>query len=790
MQSNIVFQRNIPFLNSGRVLFLFILASIFSFAGCKKWAETDRGSFVIVKNKGGQTLGYSKQSGIKIITASGFAFKDLNRNGKLDPYEDWRLPAVERARDLASRMSVEQIAGLMLYSSHQAVPSRGRGFMGGTYNGKPFEESGADPADLSDAQNEFLSKDNVRHVLVTSVESPEVAARWNNNMQALTESLGLGIPVNISSDPRHGVIASAEYNAGAGGRISMWPEPLGLAATFHPEIIRQFGHIAALEYRALGITTALSPQIDLATDPRWSRVSGTFGESSKLAADLARAYIDGFQTSYDTNEIADGWGFASVNAMAKHWPGGGTGEGGRDAHFAYGKYAVYPGNNFAEHLVPFTEGAFKLVGKTGSVAAIMPYYTISYGQDTVYHENVGNSYSRFMISDLLRGKYNYQGVVCTDWGITADESPDIANMFLGGRCWGVEKGYTVAQRHYKLIMVGIDQFGGNNRSEPVIEAYKIGVKEHGESFMRKRFEESAVRLLLNMFRTGLFENPYLDPAQSAKIVGNPDFMKAGYEAQLKSVVLLKNKGQILPLRKGMKVFVPERYLPAGQDWFGNPVPERKEYPVNMDIVRKYFEVTGNPAEADAALVFVTNPETGRGYNSEDVKKGGNGYFPISLQYGQYTAVDARNPSIAGGDPLEKFTNRSYRGKTVLARNINDLKTINETSRKMKGRPVIVIVRMSNPMVFAEFEPQTAAILAHFGVQDQAILDIISGNAEPSGLLPMQMPANMKTVEKQNEDVPFDMECYTDSEGNTYDFGFGMNWKGVIKDERTNTYTRK
>jgi len=775
--------------SGGRIIFAIFLSGILLVTGCKKWTETDNGTFILIKNKGGQTLGYSKSSGVKIIVSAGFAFKDLNKNGKLDKYEDWRLPAEERAKDLASKMSVEQIAGLMLYSSHQAVPSRGRGYMGGTYNGKPFEESGADPSDLSDAQIEFLSKDNVRHVLVTSVESPEVAARWNNKMQSMTEGLGLGIPVNISSDPRHGVIASAEYNAGAGGRISMWPEPLGLAATFDPEIVRQFGHIAALEYRALGIATTLSPQIDIATDPRWSRVSGTFGESSKLTADLAKAYIDGFQTSYDTNEISNGWGFASVNAMAKHWPGGGTGEGGRDAHFAFGKYAVYPGNNFAEHLIPFTEGAFKLGEKTGSASAIMPYYTISFEQDTIYHENVGNSYSKYIISDLLRGKYNYKGVICTDWGITADESPEIANMFLGGRCWGVEKGYTVAQRHYRLIMVGIDQFGGNNRSEPVLEAYKMGVEEHGESFMRNRFEESAVRLLLNIFRTGLFENPYLDPANSAKIVGNPDFMKAGYEAQLKSAVLLKNKGQILPLQKGIKVFIPERYLPAGQDWFGNPIPERKEYPVNLNIVRKYFEITDNAEEADAALVFVTNPETGRGYKPEDVKSGGNGYFPISLQYGPYTAVDARNPSIAGGDPLENFTNRTYKGKTVQARNIYDLKMITETSRKMKGKPVIVVVRMTNPMVFSEFEPQVGAILVHFGIQDQAILDIISGNAEPSGLLPMQMPANMKTVEKQNEDVPFDMECYTDSEGNAYDFAFGMNWKGKISDQRTKEYRR-
>ncbi|HPZ75279.1 MAG TPA: glycoside hydrolase family 3 N-terminal domain-containing protein, partial [Candidatus Pacearchaeota archaeon] len=369
-----------------------------------------------VKNENGPTLGYSTSSGVKIIEVDGNYFKDLNKNGKLDDYEDWRLSFEERAKDLASKLSIEQIAGLMLYSSHQAVPAGG--WFGGTYNGKSYQESGAAPWDLSDQQKEFLTKDHLRHVLVTSVESPEVAAKWNNNLQALVESLDFGIPVNISSDPRHGAVADTEYNAGAGGQISMWPNSLGLAATFDPELVKRFGEIASIEYRALGIATALSPQIDLATDPRWSRVNGTFGEDPKLAADMAKAYVDGFQTSSKDKEIINGWGYESVNAMAKHWPGGGTGEGGRDAHYFYGKYAVYPGNNFDMHLIPFVEGAFNLDGGTEKTAAIMPYYTISFNQDAKYKENVGNSYSKYIINDLLRTVYQFDGVICTDWGIT------------------------------------------------------------------------------------------------------------------------------------------------------------------------------------------------------------------------------------------------------------------------------------------------------------------------------------------------------------------------------------
>ncbi|KIL41443.1 beta-glucosidase [Gordoniibacillus kamchatkensis] len=741
-----------------------------------------------VNNPGGPTLGFCEASGVSILQQDGLFFKDLSRDGKLDKYEDWRLSPEERARDLASKMTVEQIAGLMLYSRHQSIPARSRGWFASTYGGKPYEESGAKPWDLTDEQRAFLEKDHLRHVLVTTVESPEVAARWSNKVQAFAEGTGLGIPANNSSDPRHSSDASAEFNAGAGGKISMWPEPLGLAATFDPKVTERFGEIAAKEYRALGITTALSPQIDIATDPRWFRFNGTFGEDPQLSADMARAYVDGFQTSKGESEIAGGWGYDSVNAMVKHWPGGGPGEGGRDAHYACGKYAVYPGNNFDEHLKPFTEGAFQLEGKTGMASAVMPYYTVSVGQDTVNGENVGNSYNSYLIRDLLRTKYGYDGVVCTDWLVTADESAG-KDSFLSGKPWGVE-GLSVAERHYKLLMAGVDQFGGNNEIEPVLEAYRIGVAEHGEAYMRSRFEQSAVRLLKNMFRLGLFENPYLQPEQSAETAGNPAFMKEGFDAQRKSIVLLKNKNQLLPLRQKLTVYIPKRYTPAGKDWFGNPTPEKREYPVSLEIVGKYFRVTDNPDEADFGLVFISSPKSGTGYSQEDADRGGNGYVPLSLQYGTYTADHAREISLAGDSRPDDVLNRSYKGKSVTPENTSDLDAVLTTKQKLKGKPVIVSLLLNNPTVVAEFEAEVDAIVVNFGVQVQAVMEVLTGSAEPSGLLPLQMPAHMKTVEEQFEDVAHDMECHVDTEGNTYDFAFGLNWSGVIEDERTKKYKKE
>jgi beta-glucosidase len=741
-----------------------------------KWQAAAADGYTLVRNENGATLGVGSAP---ILTEQGLAFKDLNRNGVLDPYEDWRLPVEERARDLAARMSVEQIAGLMLYSQHQAIPAVGMGpTRPATYGGKPFPESGAREWDLSDQQKKFLTEDNVRHVLVTKVASPEVAARWNNGLQALAESIGLGIPANNSSDPRNGIDASKEFNMGAGGNISMWPEEIGLAATFDPDIVKRFGEIASREYRALGIATALSPQIDMATDPRWGRFNGTFGEDPKLATDMARAYCDGFQTTQNEREGAAGWGADSVNAMVKHWPGGGSGEGGRDAHFNFGKYAVYPGGNFEEHMKPFTEGAFKLEGGTGRASAVMPYYTISTGQDPVDHDEVGNSYNRHIIGDRLRGEQGYDGVVCTDWGITGDEGPNVETF--SGKCWGVET-LTVAQRHYRILMAGVDQFGGNNDMGPVLEAYRIGVAEHGEAWMRARFEQSAVRLLMNIFRVGLFENPYLEIAKTVETVGNAAFMKEGYEAQRKSVVLVKNRNNTLPLRKGTKVYIPERFTPELRGWFGMVIPARTECPLRLEVAGQFLEVVKTPEEAACALVLARGPMnvmSQGGYDAGDAAAGGNGYVPISLQYRPYTAEYARETSLAGGDPLETFTNRTYRGKSV--------QTLN-TRKAMPGKPVVVVLQLERPAVVREFEAAADAIVVHFGVQDQALLDVICGETEPSGLLPLQLPADMKTVEEQDEDRPHDMACHVDTEGHAYDFGFGLSWQGVIRDERVKRY---
>lgn len=721
--------------------------------------------YVLVQNPDGPVLGMAK---LNIKEADGLAFKNLSGEENLLPYEDWRLTPQERAADLATRLSIEDIAGLMLWSPHQMVPFMpGMPFVG-HYNGGNFIPGTMPPDTLTDEQKAFVTQEKLRNILLVGTESAATSARWNNRLQALAEASPWGIPVCISSDPRHAAGKKGAEFSGTGKEVSRWPEGMGMAATFDPELMHRFAQVIAKEYRALGISQALGPQIDLATEPRWMRLEDTMGADTSMVTAFAKAYCDGLQTTEGTS---DGWGKDSVAAMVKHWPGGGTGEGGRDAHYAYGKFAVYPGERMQEHMKPFTEGAFKLDGPTAKAAAVMPYYTVSWNRDEKYHENVGNSYSRYIIHDLLRQGQRYDGIVCTDWGITNDPSPDVGAF--GSRCFGVEQ-LSKAERHLRIIENGVDMFGGNREKEPIVQAYALGCEKYGEEAMRKRMEQSAVRILTLMIRLGLFENPYLDPEESAKTVGCEEFVREGLDAQRKSVILLKNRNDLLPLKKGTKIYVPGRHVGEHMAFFRVPVAAADIIPLTQKEAQGYFELVDSPEAAEAAVVFVESPLS-ECYLRQDVEQGGNGYLPISLQYRPYTAAAAREHSIAKGDFRENDCDRSYFGKENTPYNARDLENILSARAQMGDKPVFVVLQLHNPCVVSEFEEKVDGIIAHFGVENKVLMEILSGESAPEGRLPLIMPASMETVEKHCEDIFDDLEAYADSCGNRYDYGFGLRY---------------
>ena len=713
------------------------------------------GDIVFVSQTAGPKIGVNRTSGVSVLREGGKCFKDIDKDGKLDDFEDWRLSSEQRAMSLASELTVEQMVGLSLHSTQQQIPYRKNK---PSYSGLSYAESNVDPWTLTDIQKECIVNRHMRHFLIKTVESVEVAVKWNNSAQALAESGSIAIPLNNSSDPRHSLRADPEFTAG-GGNISMWPEALGLAATFDVGLQREYADVVAKELRALGMTTFLGPQIDLGTEPRWFRYSCCMGESPDFVTAAAREFCDALQTTEGSD---NGWGTESVVAMAKHWPGGGSCEAGRDAHYGSGKYAVYPGGNYELGKRPFEDGALALPGKTLKAAAIMPYYSIPFG---VTGKNLGQAFDEDIISVQLRDSLDYDELVCTDWMITDDyKGPGVHY----GKPWGMESA-TKAERFLLAWIAGCDQFGGNMDYISAMEGYKLGVQRYGEEFMTGLLRKSSERILRNMFRLGLFENPYLVVEESEAVVAAHEFCRAGYEAQKRSVVMLKNR--CLPLAKGLKLYVPDQIVPAHMSyWNKMTAADTLHHALSLSAEMDY-DIVSSSSEADAAVVFINAPMPLKGYD--------NGYVPKPLQYSPYVASSAREHSIAGGDPYEKGSDRGYRGKSAQVYNSSDLDLVRTVRDKMGDRPVVLVVQYENPFVPAEIEPYADAILLVSFVQHPVVMEIIKGDFEPSGKLPCQLPADMETVEMQYEDTPFDMECYKDSDGNVYDYSFGLSWRGII-----------
>ena len=772
------------------------------------YTETDSGNgYTIVDNGDGKQLSYSPESGLKLIEVDGYAFKDFEGTGELVPYEDWRLSAEERAEDLASRVSIEQIAGLMCFSAHQRTLD--------------------DDELVTDERKEFLDG-NVRAVLNAMSSYPAYKqATWANAMQAYVESSSNKIPINFSSDPR------------CGKNCTDWPGNLALAASFDPSVAKQAGAGIAKDMREMGITTFLGPQTDVATDPRWARFNGTFGEDPALSRDMCRSLIDGLQSTVDDNGDDQGWGTGSLVAMVKHWPAEGAGEGGREGHTDGGKFAVYPTDNFEALMIPFVEGAFKLDGKTECAAAIMTSYTIAYDENDSYGDLVGSGFSKYKVQDLLRDKFGFKGSACTDWAVLNDP-----NGTGNWTCWGLEDTahWTPAKRASKSVEVGVDQMGGCNDPQLLASAYEDMKESLGEETAEANFRASAKRLLLGYFNTGLFEDPYVDPANAKTDLdkGDEATKQAALDAQVKGIVMLKNHGGVIKKAEGSdkpKVYVPMRYTAAYETcssmgavkWTASSAT--CELPLSKGTLEKYFDVvtdtladtltgpadetTGSAtpaledltrltaadiADVDYVLVCAKAPNNASARRGQD--KDGN-FIPLSVQYRAYTADSSavRQTSLAG-DPADgskwgehetakgvAIENRSYYGRSAMITNEYQLDQILEAAALAKeaGKPCIVILDITQPMCVHEFEDQVDAILVSMSSSTEAACRIVAGSDEPTGLLPMQMPKDMVAVESQSEDACRDMDCYTDVDGNTYDFAFGMNWSGVISDDRVKQY---
>lgn len=487
----------------------------------------------------------TRQQSVLIGSEAGFTFRDLNKNGKLDVYEDPRQPLEARVEDLLDQMTLEEKAG-MLFINGSVVNEDGS-----------IEEKPGGPGFAGVAANQITGQ-KMNHFNLWGIPGAQAVATWHNNLQRFAEGTRLGIPVTIASDPRNHF--TRNIFSMAANEFSQWCETLGFAALDEPKLVQQFADIARREYLAVGIRVALHPQIDLATEPRWPRISGTFGEDAHLTARLVKAYIAGFQGAT--------LGAHSVACMTKHFPGGGPQNEGLDPHFEFQKGQIYPGKNFDYHLIPF-EAAFE-----AQTAAIMPYYGVPIAQTG---ENVAMSFNKAIITGLLREKYGFDGVVCTDWGLITDAH--IIDVIWPARAWGVEH-LSGPERALKALEAGVDQFGGESCPEYVLELVKTG------RLSVARIDRSVRRLLRLKFQLGLFDNPFVDESQVSQVFGNPASVAAGLDSQQRAMTLLKNEAQRLPLAGGPKIFIKN---------------------IDPDVAARYAEVVATPELADVAILRLDTP---------------------------------------------------------------------------------------------------------------------------------------------------------------------------------------
>jgi beta-glucosidase len=612
---------------------------------------------------------------VPMVHSGALQFKDFNRNGKLDPFEDWRLSPTQRAKDLLSRMTLEEKAGTMVQD----------------YMPQPTLNS----LDLVRA----LIQDKFIGYFGSGVSgSPRALAEMANSIQEFAEHTRLAIPIILASDPRNHFTGAFGVGADA-GKFSRWPDPPGLAATGDPALVRQFTAIAAQEYRAVGIRMALSPQADLATEPRWGRTSGTFGSDPAAVGKFVAAYIEGFQGG------SNGLGPQSVATVVKHWVGYGAEPQGYDAHNPYGKNLVFAGGRFADHVAPFLEAISVHAAGMMPTYGVPPEGLLINGRQA---ERVGAGFSRQMLTDLLRDQYHFQGVILSDYKITDNCAEDCQagtmDMTRMGMPWGVES-LSKQERAAKAINAGVDQLGGTNETAMIVDAVKSGLVS------MDRIDQSVLRLLIQKFQLGIFEDPYVDPALAEVVVGAPKLMAAALDAQHRSLVLLKNQTGMLPIAaKKQKV------------WLWKVAPQA--------AADNGFVVVDKVEEADLAIARIATPS-------------------------------------AVVHPKYLFGNILHEGPLSYTAENPDRRAVEAAAAAHV--PVVVVVNLDRAAVLTPINAVAAALVADFGASDAAVFDVLTGRAKAQGHLPFELPSSDAAVDKQNPDAP------NDSENPLYPYGFGLQY---------------
>ncbi len=699
------------------------------------------------------------------VEVDGLSFRDLDGDGRLAPYEDWRLPAAQRAADLVSRMTLEEKAGLMLIDTLNARFGGQMATYGPDYLERQhmrrfvFRNQVVPTGEETPGDDEHL-------FMAGSTINPTQAAGFLNAVQEHAEGSRLGIPALFKSNPRNHIDPEAQPGINeAAGAFTAFPKEAGLAAALlgadgDTSVIEAFARVMGAQWRAIGLRGMYGYGIDLITEPRWYRTHECFSQDADLTADIVRALIATLQGTH----VEDGVALSpdsDVLLTIKHFPGGGPQERGLDPHYSFGKTQVYPGGRFAEHLRPF-EAAIE-----AGAASVMPYYGVPMGvtHNGVALEQIGMAFSEQLVTGLLREALGFAGYVNSDTGIITD------------RAWGLEE-KTVPERVAAAVNAGSDTLSGFHDVSAITSLVEAGLVSH------ERVDLAARRLLEPMFRMGLFEDPYADAEAAHAAFGRPEDERVCRDLQHRSLVLLQN-GRVLPLAQGSKVYVLGAFDPQVVASYGFEVVDGN---VGEDEQRP------SAADADVVLVTLTAATCGtEAYRSADPATGMRPDKISPIVFPGVRGLDGRSPYGAadacvayGGDHCTDDT-LLHGGSFPWESGVLDftgmqaaeswqvtpsLATVQEVMREV-GDPgkVVLNVYFRQPFVLDEQSGlrEAGAIVATFGITDEARMDVLSGRVGPTGKLPFALPATRRAVEDNQSDVP----GYGDDE--LFGYGHGLTY---------------
>ena len=746
---------------------------------------------VIFHNVNGPDIGVTTCG---VIVKDGLYFKDLDNSGELAPYKDWRLSPEQLAEDMVKHLRLDQQAGLVLNTlfNSPVVPTRaeatnaeGKLELGKIYkHHNPGEKPMPGPLPgmtVSIDDSHVLEKHIAAGVYRGDMrcEAGMVALYHNAGTQMLEYEAckgGVAIPYSLHTNP---------INIG-------YPDSLGIGAAVigdgNTDMVYEMAQTDRKMMKAEGLNIMYGPQVDVTSDPRWPRTSGTYGERPDVTSDIAEALVKGYQDG--DNGLNEG----SVVLTIKHFPGDAPSENGFEPHVPIGQWRIYrtPGSMEKYHLPPF-QRAFD-----HKVSSIMPDYSRiatdgravpqTYRGEVTSTEEVPSAYSKELITDLARNKMGFDGYVNSDSGITTVQIYGVENL-------------TEPERYAKAISAGTDVIGGNTDPENIVKAVEDGLLPKAD------LDRASYNRLLSLFRTKRVDNPYLDPdkADQARVDNFDGAKKKAYEANQKAVVLVKNHEKLLPLAKSQKVCIVTfkgvdsgfaqmaQAMGAGLGNTDEDAALRKT--LTEAFEKKGYTVVATPEEADVLYLHV---------------------WPISngLVFNQYAMPVIEMGEIVT-DERERNKSQKKTGNKVTVVTLKDVEKIKELADAIhaRGGKVVGTCVVCNPWLLDKLEPYCDALTIQYTVSAVALnnalnaqVDVISGDFAPTGKLSLTMvsdPAVIAITEQEIDgvvreicaspnDVPgYDKDqyidpailanvkggsyAYCDADGNYYRSGFGLNY---------------